>query len=154
MKGVTIIFLALIIISMGLISSYYNTNQIEEIIELKSEFEADNYIQSPHYKIRYSTRDGLKIQAVDYCNSLTGSSMQPAVFTGNTLCFEEYHPSKKTKLKEGMVIEFESEDGGKTAHRIKAIYNDYILTQGDNSDYYETVEYDMIRGIHLATIPT
>lgn len=142
------------------ISSYrlFDVNQdFEEeiIIEAKSLFQEDNYIQGPHDKIYYSTMDGLKIQNVDYCRKVTGSSMQPTLFTNNIVCFTNYKPSMQLDLREGMIVLFDNEDKDlRAVHRIKALYKDYLLTQGDNTLKSERIDYEDIEGIAVAIILT
>lgn len=154
MKSAIILLSAIVIILSGMISySIEYDKPIENIIELKTEFEQDNFIQGAHNEIVYSTNHGLKVPSIDYCNKVTGSSMQSTLFTGNTICFIKYNSALKSKLKEGMIISFEDKDSSAT-HRIKAIYSDYLLTQGDNSDHPETTEYEDIKGVGVVIILT
>jgi hypothetical protein len=76
-------------------------------------------------------RDGLTVNSVDRCVELTGGSMRPTIFSGNTVCFEKY---TSQELEEGMIVRNRNGDGYR-AHRIWGTYEDdgYVVTQGDNN---------------------
>jgi len=182
LKHITVMFLVLLILLIGCDSNdtYYEEtctpnekgewccikiwqsgNSIEKECrqkdsneETKTEFFLENYIQAPHYDIIYSTNQGLKIQDIDYCRKTTGDSMQPTIFTGNTVCMIKYSPMLKYKLEEGLLVSYENKKGESATHRIKAIYDDYLRMQGDNTEYDEKINYEDIRGIVVVIIQT
>lgn len=108
-------------------------------------------IQAAHVPVNYRYSN-LKLEVYDVmeCERVTGSSMQPTHFTGNTVCIIAY---KGQELKEGMMIKFNYKDKI-IIHRIKAIYSDYVLTQGDNVAHWEKVDYRDITGIVALAIYT
>lgn len=132
-----------------------NESQSEIISEDKPASKENNFIQASHVEdLAYSTMNGLKISAVHYCKRITGSSMQPTFFSGNTVCFIDYNKAMKSSLKEGMMISFYYNEETTRTHRIKALYSDYLLVQGDNVLGKEKIEYKDIKGIVVAIILT
>ena len=72
------------------------------------------------------------------CVSSTGMSMQPTLFTGNMLIIQTYD-YRKDNLKEGWLVRFYNKRNTTTVHRIRGIYKNYIVTQGDSNGGWERV---------------
>ena len=109
-----------------------------------------NNIQAPHIEdLEIIIKDGnLIIKNISYCGTLTGSSMQPTIFTNNIVCYRKYIGQE---LKEGQIIRFE-DNGDFLIHRIKGIYGNYVLTHGDNNLYSEIVNYTKITDVAIGVI--
>ena len=60
--------------------------------------------------------------------TIMGVSMKPTLSEGNTIICD----SSITKYESGMIISFQKDDKDIT-HRIKAVYPNYVITQGDNN---------------------
>lgn len=148
MKYIILITLIVIFILAGISSNSEETS----ITETKTEFSNVNYIQAPHYDFIYSINNGLKVQEADFCKNIVGDSMRPTLFADNIVCYKKYKPSMEGELKEGMIILFEDNKGGQTTHRIKTLYRERIITQGDNTDRSEKTDYDDVRGIAVAIL--
>jgi len=108
----------------------------------------ENYIQASHqdtdYKLDKATRT-ITIKDVDKVYKATGMSMQPTMFSGNIMLAQLY---TNQTLKEGMIIVTTN-----YTHRIRGIYPDYVLTQGDNNGAYDNkVKYSDIKAIVLGVI--
>lgn len=75
--------------------------------------------------------------------TITGYSMQPTLFKGNTLKGVSFEKSMLKNL-EGCMILFTQEDE-RIIHRVKGVYNEYVITQGDNGDTTEKVDFNQIQ---------
>ena len=92
-----------------------------------------DYITGTNMDINYDyskARRQVTINNIDFCNSVTGLSMAPTLFQGNTVCYTEYKTN--IKLSPGMIVLVDS-DTKRYVHRIIAVYKDYVITQGDNN---------------------
>lgn len=107
------------------------------------------YIQAPHTKINYSLiNDNLIIKNVTL-TSVTGYSMQPTLFTNNKIILKKY--KNKDELKEGQIIYYDA-GGEKRVHRIKGLYDKYLVVQGDNLSTEEVIKYDQIEYIVVGVL--
>ncbi len=126
---------------------YKECRQIDDIIQAKTEFSSQNYIQGSHLSEEMLNNEK------DYCKVVTGNSMQPTLFTGNTVCMYSYESYMKSELREGMLLHY-YDSGDYTVHRIKAIYKGHLIMQGDNSDSEDKISYNDIKGIVFEVIYT
>ena len=113
----------------------------------------NNNIQAPHNEIEYyATDNAIIIKNVKDIGKLFGYSMQPAIFSGNSMIGVEYDGQK---LKDGMIIRYKRNDKF-VVHRIKGCYEEwgYVTTQGDNTEYTENVDLDQITDIIVGVIFT
>jgi hypothetical protein len=136
-----------------------------------------NNIQAAHtYTGQISNRDTLACIKADDYGELWGSSMQPTFFEGNTVLLKNY--TTTTKLRTGDIIRYyrfsevypncstipgglNNSLGGAyvnnsmaVIHRINAIYDDIIITQGDNLNEQEVIQRCQITDILVAIIYT
>lgn len=63
---------------------------------------------------------------------ISGASMRPTLFDGNRIICEKY------PYEEGDLIKFEDGEGDLILHRIKTVYEDKIITQGDYNRHQDT----------------
>ncbi len=61
--------------------------------------------------------------------NLYGNSMNPTLWEGNKLICDSFIKDYKS----GMIITFKNWENKSTTHRVKAVYDNYIITQGDNN---------------------
>lgn len=108
-----------------------------------------NQIQSAHSDIDYLINGTDVVIKNVSANKITGFSMRPTIFTGNTLLLVTYD---NQKLKEGEIIIFENEENISVTHRIKGIYADYLYTQGDNNQAHEKINYSQIKYIVVGVL--
>ena len=101
-----------------------------------------NNIQAAHTDVPYSTQNNIVTLYNSRIENFHGSSMQPTIFTQNKLITKDFS-GDRNELKEGMIIGYKEGDLI-IVHRIKSLYDEYILIQGDNNDYDETINYDDI----------
>ena len=102
----------------------------------------NDFIQAHHYDFNYSI-EGSDIAIKDvYCHNMKGSSMNPALFEGNTICFKEY---KDQELRQGNIIYY-SLNGEENIHRIIAL-QDNLIVKGDNNKFQEEINYTDVKGI-------
>jgi hypothetical protein len=103
-------------------------------------------IQAPHdFDIdSWSAINALvRADIIDRGGGFYGSSMQPAIFEGNTLLMVN---ASDIVLQPGDIIRYVSDNGcvndtgaGPVIHRIVGIYRDYIMVQGDNNGGAEKI---------------
>jgi len=111
----------------------------------------DNFIQAAHADFNFSCGNkGLVVEGVS-CITLAGSSMQPTVYTGNTVITMPYELGQI--LSEGLLVSYDSPTGLRV-HRITALYRDYLLVQGDNSVGNEAISYDNITRVVVGGLYT
>jgi hypothetical protein len=109
-----------------------------------------NNIQAAHINFNYSCGNkGLVISDVE-CGSITGNSMQPTLFTDNTILWFPYDGGE---LREGWIVRYNTSVGVR-AHRIKAVYSDYVRTQGDNNLADEKVFRDDVISVSAGVLFT
>ena len=104
---------------------------------------AINYVQANHEDLDYVSYNNKTLCLNTKMEKFTGYSMQPTIFTNNLLLISNYN---NDTLKEGMIIGFDYE-GQIIVHRIKGIYKNYLVTQGDNSDVMEEILYQDVKYI-------
>ena len=110
----------------------------------------NNFIQAHHADFDYSI-EGSNIGIRDvYCHNMKGSSMNPTLFEGNTICFKEY---KGQKLRQGNIIHY-SLNVKEIIHRIIAIQDNLIIVKGDNARFGEEINYTDVRGILVMVLYT
>lgn len=110
----------------------------------------NDFIQAHHYDFNYSI-EGSDIAIKDvYCYNMIGSSMNPTLFEGNTVCFNEYIGQK---LRQGNIIHY-SLNGEAKIHRIIAIQDNLIIVKGDNARFEEEINYTDVRGILVMVLYT
>lgn len=111
-----------------------------------------NNIQGNHNDLDYLTTIGLLMKKgiIDEYGNFTGNSMQPTIYEGNIVLEKKYNET--IPLHEGDIIRFipyttqypnctniKNTTQQATIHRIKAVYDTYIITQGDNNNFDETI---------------
>ncbi len=134
-KGTAILILLGSVIAIAFILFY---------IEGKSgSIYANNFIQAHHTDIDYKDNNNRLIINDVYCHNVEGSSMNPTLFEGNTICFRKYNGEE---LKQGNIIHFET-NKTRGAHRIMAVENDKIVVRGDNNKYDEIINKSDVKGI-------
>ena len=98
-----------------------NASPVEDIITPKNNIQASHLTAE---KVTNYLNDPTTVKT----RVVNGASMQPSFFSGNILLITEVEDV--TILNEGDIIVFQK-DGNYLAHRIRAIYPDHIITQGD-----------------------
>jgi len=118
-----------------------------------------NYIQASHTDVKYYEAVSPLTGEGNICiknvkdQRVVGSSMQPTTYTGNTILVKNF--TSIYELKEGMIITYVDDKEGVMAHRVKGVYPpDYVITQGDASNYWQRVNYDNITGIVVGLLFT
>lgn len=123
----------------------------ERNITVNNTYYYDNLnFQKFNKKINYTLDNSvLKIKGVDFCDRLFGRSMQPAMWDGNTICFEKYEDQE---LSQGDIIKYEK-NGNNLIHVITGEYEKwgYYLARGYSTQEYDKVEASDIKGVALAT---
>ena len=109
-----------------------------------------NNIQAAHMDVPYSTQNNIVTLYNSRIENFHGSSMQPTIFTQNKLVTKDFS-GNRNELKEGMIIGYK-EDDLIIVHRIKSLYDEKILIQGDNNDYYESINYDDVTYIVVGVL--
>ena len=113
-------------------------------------FGKNNNIQPAHVDVQYSMRGSdLIIKNVAGVSDVFGYSMQPTIFTGNKLILKQYHD--RSQLKEGVIIYYKTNDRYRV-HRIKGLYEDFLVVQGDNLPEEEKIRYDQIKYIVVGVL--
>lgn len=85
---------------------------------------------------------GKRVTAMEE-SKVHGHSMQPTIFASDTILSIEYDPKKE--LVSGDMIIFDN--GKQSLHRIIAVYDEYVITQGDYNDvadewvYIDQIQY-------------
>ncbi len=120
-----------------------NTTVKEVVYAENPSWQLNNFIQAPHTNMSFECPESFS------CVEVTGNSMQPTFFTGNTLIKQAYGGQA---LNEGDIISYRSEGGGKRVHRIKAVYNQYYVVQGDNNLVNEQISPDNITDLVVGVI--
>lgn len=128
-----------------------------------------NNIQASHFynDSIYLWNNTLMGVATDSMGDLWGSSMQPTFFEGNTVLLQNY--TNDTIIKTGdivryfrytkkypncSVISLLENNSQAVLHRINAIYADYILMQGDNTNTLEKIDRCQITQVAVGIIFT
>ncbi|MFH0874691.1 MAG: S24/S26 family peptidase [archaeon] len=123
-----------------------NISMIEKKIDLP------NFIQGHHASITYHlSPTGFIVGGADDYGKLSGSSMQPSIFDGNTLIEVKY---VNQTLLPGQIIRFTDQKGVAVIHRIRAVYEDTAYVQGDNLAEGEIVSKSAITHIVQGVIFT
>lgn len=88
-------------------------------------------------------------------SSSIGMSMQPTLFTGNTVILQNYD-HKKDNLKEGWLVRYrvQNKSYSSSIHRIRGVYMDYIITQGDANGTYERINKTDVLGVVIGVLFT
>lgn len=108
-----------------------------------------NNIQASHMNTDYHmVNNSLVIKGVEIIRT-TGSSMQPTYFTDNMVITRIYNGEK---LREGQIVVYKDDNNDKVSHRIKGIYPDYILLQGDNNRYAEKITRTQIERVVVGVL--
>ncbi len=132
------------------------TKEISSLSTSLDEMEKDvhytNYIQGRSHNISYQlTQSGILISGIDDFGQLTGASMQPTIFEGNTLIEEKYSGQD---LFPGDIVRYTSTGGQAVIHRVRAVYNETVHVQGDNLEEGEIINKVQITHIVLGLIFT
>jgi len=133
---------------------YPNINYKEQqqaILETKINSQM-NYIQANHADVytKYDKKNKvLKISNVDGIACVTGSSMQPTVFTGNCFIEQKYEDQI---LSEGMIIGYQFDNNSIAYHRIKGLYGNELIVRGDNNENNELINISRVKSIALGVI--
>lgn len=102
----------------------------------------NNNIQPAHVNVEYSLAGGnLVVYDIASVSELYGYSMRPTIFTGNKMLLRQY--KSKDQLKEGVIIYYKVGDKYRV-HRIKGLYEDFLVVQGDNIVNEEQIKYNQI----------
>jgi len=110
----------------------------------------NNNIQPAHTNVQWTLRGGdLIVKNVATIANTYGYSMQPTIFSGNKLILYDYHD--RSQLKEGMIIFYVS-NGKNRVHRIKGLYEDFLVVQGDNLLEEEKIKYDQIKYVVVGVL--
>jgi hypothetical protein len=113
--GDTALFV-IIIVSLG-VSIYYTIQSIE----LNNDYRIQNF------RIEKSVQcENISLIEMIVTPYTIGASMLPTLSADSRLLIIEYNESRK--LVEGDII-----SGDKTTHRIIGVYDDYVVTKGDNN---------------------
>lgn len=156
---ITVIFL--LFVSWGLFALSQKTEQVlwyqdnklgPALEEFQRWSQARGLIQPAHVKVEVSSDDGTVVLPGNLSwSGLRGPSMEPTIFPGNTLLLRQYAPD--TQLEEGQIIRFTN--GNRTyVHRILAVYEDKVITQGDNSDRTESISPEDITHVVVGVLYT
>lgn len=139
---------------------------------------AQNNMQASHaYTGQISNRDTLACIKADDYGELWGSSMQPTFFEGNTVLLKNY--TENVTIHTGDIVRFfriterypnctviqeaiaNNSLGGSyvdndmaVIHRVNAVYDDVITTQGDNLNDFETINRCQITDVAVGIIFT
>lgn len=142
---ITVIFL--LFVTWGLFTLSQKTDQVlwyqnhklgPALEEFQKWSRARGLIQPAHLgSMQLSSEDGGMVVAENLSwSGLHGPSMEPTLFPGNTLLLRQYNPD--IRLEEGQIIRFIYENRT-YVHRVLAVYEDKVITQGDNSDRTESI---------------
>jgi len=112
-------------------------------------------IQPSHYDdiYIYASNDSVCIKDVDIGTS-TGASMQNAIWGGNSPLMRDVRGMRDIEYKEGWIVVAQLPGNHTIAHRIRGVYPDFVVTQGDTNDEYEIVQKSDIIGVIVAVIYT
>lgn len=89
-----------------------------------------NFIQSTHNDIKLIQHDNeTHIKNIDRLGRTTGESMRPTIWDGNILLYQKIDDIHD--LQPGHIVRIQKKDRS-VVHRVRSIYGDYIITQGDN----------------------
>lgn len=102
-----------------------------------------NYIQPSHNDIDFQHFENGDFVIEDIANygKITGMSMRPTLFTGNTVINTKY--THKSQIQAGDIIRYKDGDTY-VIHRVKSAYDNYVVTQGDNVPRREYIDYENI----------
>lgn len=109
-----------------------------------------NHVNDLEYKVR---NNNLVVEDVDFCGELYGSSMQVAIWDGNTVCFREYSGQK---LREGQIIRFKANDTV-IVHTITGDYSEqrgYVKTRGYTRFNTQKIELSQITHVAVGNLYT
>ena len=106
-----------------------NNDEIKISATISSEFLERNDIQYYNTeKQNYCTKQFENNTNIIILN-VYGISMNPTIAANNKIICDK----SIKKYENGMIITFKNWENKSTAHRIKAVYDNYIITQGDNN---------------------
>jgi len=118
-------------------------------------YQNHNDIQASHTPLSLSYTSKNKTVSISNLSSfgpITGYSMRPTFFAGNTVLYSNYTGQK---LKEGQIISYTSQDGEYlVVHRISAVYPEFVITQGDYLNNKEYVKYNRIKEVVVGVLYT
>jgi hypothetical protein len=121
--------------------------------QLRSQLPTTSSPKSPETKVNYrSDSEQVKVD-VDAVSQPEGTSMEPAIYSGNTVLLQSY---TSQDLEAGQIIRYDSE-GGHVIHRITSSYDDtrgYVITKGDNTRGTEKVSLNDITHITIGVLYT
>lgn len=156
---ITVIFL--LFVTWGLFTLSQKTDQVlwyqdntlgPALEEFQRWSQARGLIQPAHVDVQVSSDDGAVVVAGNLSwSGLRGPSMEPTIFPGNTLLLRAY--ALDTELNEGQIIRFVYENRT-YVHRVLAVYEDEIITQGDNSDKTESISRQDITHVVVGVLYT
>lgn len=148
-----IIVISIVLIGISFVLGVALSTPIYDVIELEPEkttLKSDyyngetNYIQRNSHPIDFDmnwNNSNITIEDVDTWSQSYGKSMQPTMWSGHTLLMREVNP-EKVSLREGMILRYESEDGGGVVHRLTGNYDrtsGELLMRGDNNQGSEVI---------------
>lgn len=159
--AITILSLTSILLLISIITTKTPTPELKVTCQTNytCNFETNNppknNIQANHNPINPRALEIMQqLDLIDNYGEFKGSSMQPTIFEGNTLLEKKY--SNNTILKTGDIVRYyrftkttpdcntiinnSNITDEAVIHRINAIYQDYILVQGDNLNEQENIQ--------------
>ena len=110
-----------------------------------------SYLQAHHTDIDYIFENNKLIVNSIYCLKVRGSSMNPALFEDNSVCFKEYEGGE---LKQGNIVHYKTNNNktNEGFHRIIAVQEDKIFSRGDNNKAEEIINHSDVKGILVLTL--
>ena len=156
---ITVIFLLFVTWGLFTLSQktdqllWYQNNKLGPALEEFQRWsQARGLIQPAHVDVEVSADDGAVVVGGNLSwSGLRGPSMEPTIFPGNTIVLRAY--TLDTELREGQIIRFIYEDRT-YVHRVLAVYEDKIITQGDNSDTTESISRKDITHVIVGVLYT
>ena len=134
---IIVVFLLLIIISIIGIGFIYTIDRIENEAIIKYKNITRNDIQIWNNNKSYNNFSNLEIRRN------IGVSMSPTITHGDyTLCDYDI---KNYQI--GMIINYQN-----ITHRIKGMYENYLVVQGDNNIYSENINYSDINCVVVGVL--
>jgi len=148
-------------------------------VVIKNNIQASHTWNMKPYILPENNEWGMYCFGIDDIGPLFGSSMQPTFFEGNTVILKSYNSSSIITLHTGDIVRFfryneefpncttiinakmNNSLGGSyvnnsmaVIHRINAIYDDVIFTQGDNLNELEKIDRCQITDVVLGVLFT
>lgn len=114
----------------------------------------NNVIQGSHIEVDYkSDGNSIRINDVDDVYIGQGSSMQPSIFSDNTLLCRDVFSIKD--INEGDILTYDTDDGLST-HRVRGIYEtkNTLSMQGDSNEVTEMINMTDVKCVVVGVLFT